>query len=322
MPIPALIPLAMTAAKTIGAKLAAKAAAKAATSAVAKNVGANAISSGITTAAKSQINPAAASKRAADIAKAVGNPSLDINKPVGQDAIDSAVTDTTAGAKALDKLGSTISSISPLMAAGRSAGQGMIDNKKEVAGSMIKYGSTFGVPGAVYGYFKGKNDKAKRVAAAEQTALKEADRYDSLKAANQINRDAQMMQAATANIQPPTPSFTQGGNVTNRAKAIAMYREGGTLHMQNVIVDGPSHEEENETGIAGDKGIPVVKDGVKIAEIESKELVLNENASDELVAMYKEYQKHPSEALLNKIAALMDYELKHNTYDYTKELLA
>jgi hypothetical protein len=308
MPIPALIPLAMAAAKTIGAKLAAKTAAKAATSAVAKNVGAkmgsDMVTNSLTTAAKNQVNPAAVAKRSADIAKSVGQGVAGSNEPASNEA------DTTPKTSTLDALSTAASGI----AMHHKLVDKFVNPKNEPLKEALKWGPL--------GLIKGYNDKAKRIASQEQAELNRYALQDGQKAAAQINRDAQMMNAATANIQPPTPSFTQGGNVTARSKSIAMYREGGTLHLENVIVDGPSHEEENETGVVGDKGIPVVKDGVKIAEIESKELVLNENASDELVGLYKEYQKQPSEELLHKIAALMDYELKHNTYDYTKELLS
>jgi len=98
-----------------------------------------------------------------------------------------------------------------------------------------------------------------------------------------------------------------------------IFRRGGALETQkkNVIVDGPSHDEENNTGKKGDKGLPVVKDGVKVAEIESNELVIHAEASAELLALYKEYKKTEDPAIKKKLEAVIKKELTENTYDYS-----
>jgi len=200
-------------------------------------------------------------------------------------------------------------------------------NKNQfVKGETLRGLGKWGVIGAAHGYFKGK--KLER-------QFEQADKANTQNKINNIlnmkdQADQSLDQLASTPpmqpIAPPTPSLNNGGDINAKIrniltmKPVPMFRSGGELLMENVIADGDSHERENGL-LPGDKGVPVVKDGVKVAEIESKELVLNENASEELVALYKQYQKNPSQELLNKIAALMDYELKNNTYDYTKELL-
>jgi hypothetical protein len=104
---------------------------------------------------------------------------------------------------------------------------------------------------------------------------------------------------------------------------IPKFRRGGALDeaKENVILDGPSHDDHNNTGVKNDKGLPVVKKGVKIAEIESLELVLNKTASDKIKKLKAEYDKTGEESILKEIGDLMKKELKDNTYDYSKKLL-
>ncbi len=126
-----------------------------------------------------------------------------------------------------------------------------------------------------------------------------------------------------------TPIFKTGGSVEEIKPELLKkvetviptpkFRRGGTIEtkMSNVIVDGPSHDEENNTGVKGDKGLPVVKDGKKIAEIESLELVMNRNSSAELERLVKEYKKGGDIKIKERIADILEYEFKYNTYDYS-----
>jgi hypothetical protein len=116
--------------------------------------------------------------------------------------------------------------------------------------------------------------------------------------------------------------YSKANDLSWRAKGAQMFRRGGEVDVQkrNVIVDGPSHEEGNETNIAGDKGIPVVMDGKKIIEIESKELVLHEEAMAKIHALKLRVEKGDDTAKV-ELHDLIKHELLSNTYDYTKELL-
>jgi len=106
-------------------------------------------------------------------------------------------------------------------------------------------------------------------------------------------------------------------------KLIPKFRRGGVLDLEkeNVILGGPSHDDHNKTGIKGDKGLPVVKKGVKVAEIESLELVLNKKSSVEIEKLTKEYKSTGDSKILDKIGKVMKKEINDNTYDYSKELL-
>ncbi len=108
------------------------------------------------------------------------------------------------------------------------------------------------------------------------------------------------------------------------------FKRGGTLDLQkqHVIVNGPSHDEYNKTGVKGDRGLPVVKmtkggQAIKVAEIESDELVLGKSASDKLRILKSNLSKHsdPNSPEHNKIkediAELLHKELANNTYDYS-----
>jgi hypothetical protein len=111
--------------------------------------------------------------------------------------------------------------------------------------------------------------------------------------------------------------FKKGG------KLIPRFRRGGELDLEkeNVILDGPSHDDHNKTGVKGDKGLPVVNKGVKVAEIESLELVLNKKSSVEIEKLSEQYKKTGDKKILDKIGSIMKKEINDNTYDYSKELL-
>jgi hypothetical protein len=99
------------------------------------------------------------------------------------------------------------------------------------------------------------------------------------------------------------------------------FRRGGKLDVdkQNVILDGPSHDQKNNTGVAGDKGLPIVKNGEKVAEIESNELVLNAEAAKKIDVLKAKINSGDDEAK-EELAELLHKELGENTYDYNKKL--
>lgn len=123
----------------------------------------------------------------------------------------------------------------------------------------------------------------------------------------------------TTGMGSPTMMFKEGGPVFDfNMKSL---RRGGPIDInkQNVIVDGPSHDDLNKTGIKGDKGIPVVHKGIKIAEIESKELVINAKAMNEIEKLKKKIESGDDD-VMEKLGELLVEELGGNTYDYNKEL--
>jgi len=148
--------------------------------------------------------------------------------------------------------------------------------------------------------------------------------------ASKYNLDPQwlveMLQAQQE--QSSQPTYKKGGKMKLKAKVKScncgcsdkpmMFRRGGSLDLEksNVIVDGPSHGEFNNTGVKGDKGLPIVKNGHKIAEIESGELIINKESSDKIQQLRKEAIKGDAKAKEN-LGKLLHEELAKNTYDYT-----
>jgi len=108
-----------------------------------------------------------------------------------------------------------------------------------------------------------------------------------------------------------------------------LFRRGGPLDVakENIILDGPSHEIENNTGIKNDKGLPIVslqnggKFAKKAAEIESGELVLNLRATKQAELLASKAKKGDTKAA-EELANLLEIELGSNTHDYTKSLIA
>jgi len=137
--------------------------------------------------------------------------------------------------------------------------------------------------------------------------------------------------------QKETVEYKRGGRVRLMKKNVAScacgctpkFRRGGQLEVekQNVIIDGPTHDELNKTGVKGDKGLPVVKidkDGkaFKVAEIERNELVLNKKATEVLASLRKKLNSSNEDSdeykkVKLEIADLLQTELKDNTYDYS-----
>jgi hypothetical protein len=100
----------------------------------------------------------------------------------------------------------------------------------------------------------------------------------------------------------------------------AIFRKGGKLELlkESVIVAGPSHEEYNNTGVEKDKGIPVVFNGYKVAEIEGGELVLALNETkEEKINRLRKKAKEGDKKALEELGDLFYSELAKNTYDYT-----
>jgi hypothetical protein len=137
--------------------------------------------------------------------------------------------------------------------------------------------------------------------------------------------------------QAATPEYKKGGKVMLKKKVQACncgctpkFKRGGTLDLQkeHVIINGPSHDEYNKTGVKGDRGLPVVKmtkggQAIKVAEIESDELVLGKSASDKLRKLKSDLSKHSDvnspehNKIKEDIAELLHKELANNTYDYS-----
>lgn len=100
------------------------------------------------------------------------------------------------------------------------------------------------------------------------------------------------------------PIFKRGGHVVNKYK-------------KNVILDGPSHDDINNTGHNDDKGLPIVKDGGKMFEVESDELILNTDVSKQLEKMAYEYLDSKDSKILIEMGRLFKNEIQGNTYSYS-----
>jgi hypothetical protein len=165
---------------------------------------------------------------------------------------------------------------------------------------------------------------------AEVEKLKSAQEAEELKKQEEINAHNKEIEAQKRGINSRTNETMRLQNIINNASklykrggAVPVFRRGGELDLkkENVILAGPSHDDTNNTGVKNDKGLPVVHKNVKVAEIESLELVLNKKASKEVEKLKEEYQKSKNPKLLTKIGKLMETEIQENTYDYSKELL-
>lgn len=113
------------------------------------------------------------------------------------------------------------------------------------------------------------------------------------------------------------------GAITSNSKGgiMRVFKRGGKADLAklNVIVDGPSHDDENNTGVKGDKGLPVVFEGKKVAEIESHELVINSASTKELEELVKKAKAGDKKAK-TELAEKLAKELSQNTYDYSELL--
>lgn len=126
-----------------------------------------------------------------------------------------------------------------------------------------------------------------------------------------------------------TQKFSNGGTLKDTKKKLVfklpsnntpLFRRGGKVDVAktNVIVAGPSHEDSNNTSVKGDKGLPIVKGNKKVAEIESKELIINKDSTAEIEKLMEEAKTNPEAKA--KLGALIEKELSENTYDYDNVL--
>jgi len=154
---------------------------------------------------------------------------------------------------------------------------------------------------------------------SEKMGMKESDVVSVLQAIAEQNKQ-----------QSSTPVYKGGGKIVASKKLVQkcncggktkMFRRGGVLDLEkeNVIVDGPSHDQHNKTGVKGDKGIPVVKDGKKMAEIESSEWVLNKKSSERIQEL-RDKALSGDDSAKEELGKLVAKELGDNTYDYTKTI--
>jgi hypothetical protein len=121
--------------------------------------------------------------------------------------------------------------------------------------------------------------------------------------------------------------FKKGGKaVKSSCGCKPIFKRGGELDLkkENVILAGPSHEEENNTGVKGDKGLPVVKmkkgGAEKLAEVESLELMVNA-ASSQVIQELRKKAKAGDKKAIEELGKFLHEELEKNTYDYSKSLL-
>jgi len=167
-------------------------------------------------------------------------------------------------------------------------------------------------------------------------AVEEVSKKTGLKS-ELLKKMLEKLKKAKVNKQPAR-TFKKGGKMRSckkggkcgcakcNGKIALVFRRGGVLDLEkeNVIVDGASHEDFNNTGIEGDKGLPVVMKAangthVKVAEIESDELVLNKATSVKIDDLRKRINKGDKEAK-EELAELIHSELASNTYDYSNVL--
>lgn len=115
---------------------------------------------------------------------------------------------------------------------------------------------------------------------------------------------------------------------TKNNSQITSFKEGGKI--KNIIVEGALHARKHNLqsknpsleGNITNKGIPVISKNengeiTQEAEIESGELVLSKNVTDQLEELYKD----GSENAMIEAGKLLAKELIKNTKDKTKELL-
>jgi hypothetical protein len=182
--------------------------------------------------------------------------------------------------------------------------------------------------GTAVGAAKGKKLEAKYKTEAEKLDLETQKRNNAIAFENRkrigLAGEQDRWNNILAGSRVATASKGMKLNIPQTSSAlIPRFRRGGELDLEkeNVILDGPSHDDYNTTGVKNDKGIPVVKGNVKIAEIESLELILNKNSSKELEELSKEYKKTGDKRILSKIGKMMKSEITENTYDYSKKFI-
>jgi hypothetical protein len=182
-------------------------------------------------------------------------------------------------------------------------------------------------------------DKQKYVAAVYQLSQEGADIKNISKKTKLHPKVVQALQEYIAKsleeqqqeqTTQPTQEYKRGGKMMLKKKVetcscgcTPKFRRGGKLDIQkeNIILDGPSHDEFNKTGVKGDKGMPVVKmtkgsSAFKVAEFEGGEMVLTNKVST-LIRNLRDEIKGGNEKAKEVLAELLQKELGNNTYDYT-----
>jgi len=302
-------------------------------------------------AIKSTIDATKNAMKAADAAK-TANQTLNTAKQAGEVSKDVANAAKVANsAKNASIAGAAGAGIGVAGIGASLYGEHLINNKKEDIGGIWKgagtgaamgaqlgtmigpWGTLIGagagaIAGGVIGGLKGKKQKEDRIASEAKTASELAAYNSNMAEQRRLLKGRAGDQAKFAGIMNNAQMYNPGsGNpivfARKGGKLIPKFRRGGELDLQkeNVILDGPSHDDHNKTGIHKDKGLPVVHKSAKVAEIESLELVLNKNASDKLENLVNKYDKTKDPKVLKEIASLTSKEITENTYDYSKELL-
>ncbi len=207
----------------------------------------------------------------------------------------------------------------------------------------IKAGAVLGLPGMAVGAAIGGVTGFLGAKKEEQDAKKaKEDEKIALDAANKKIDDANKLGVAKhnetsrayayQNAGQSAQYFNDGGElilpiykiepseklIILTPRKVPVFKLGGKVNFdkENVILDGPSHDEVNSTGVKGDKGIPVVgAKREKVAEIESEELVLNTGAMTAIDALREKIKAGDTKAL-KKLGKLIKKELTENTHDY------
>jgi len=155
------------------------------------------------------------------------------------------------------------------------------------------------------------------IAAAEATA-----------AENDLTNQAALKKREVTRLQNLSRTQSRFKNVMNEEQidqratgGTYSYRRGGEhdLDKRNIIADGPSHDDLNNAG-AGDKGLPIINNGKKVAEIESRELKINADAVKHIKELKIRAESGDKDAV-KELGEFLTEELSSNTYDYTNELL-
>lgn len=179
--------------------------------------------------------------------------------------------------------------------------------------------------GGLAGLVKGLTNKKKLIANTEEIAADNKKYNEDLVAAQRAfttrSNDVKMLNSlAMAKKGLVIPAKTTACACGCQAGKTKLYRRGGELdvHKEHVILDGPSHEMLNNLS-PKDKGLPIVKNNKKVAEIESQELVITDKLAKSIELLRQKAATDPNAK--KELGELLVKELKENTYDYTKSLL-
>lgn len=110
-------------------------------------------------------------------------------------------------------------------------------------------------------------------------------------------------------------AFSRVPMARNGMKIAGLYEPTGG---RNIIPRGVLHEEWNELG---DKGIPILAKGDKVAEIERDEIIFHLDASEMIEKLSKEYAKTGNSLIAAKLGEIVRDEILHNTEDKTGKFI-